>query len=45
MTFVTCPTFRYHPAVVAQKAPRMGVLSEGRFTLGNRRGEKTLTST
>jgi G6PDH family F420-dependent oxidoreductase len=39
MTFVTCPTFRYHPAVVAQKAATMGVLSEGRFTLGLGAGE------
>ena len=34
MTFVTCPTMRYHPAVVAQKAATMGLLSDGRFTLG-----------
>ena len=34
MTYVTCPTMRYHPAVVAQKAATMGLLSEGRFTLG-----------
>ena len=34
MTYVTCPTVRYHPAVVAQKAATIGVLSEGRFTLG-----------
>jgi G6PDH family F420-dependent oxidoreductase len=34
MTIVTCPSFRYHPAVVAQKAATMGVLSGGRFTLG-----------
>ncbi|WP_110241124.1 TIGR03557 family F420-dependent LLM class oxidoreductase [Nocardioides gilvus] len=39
MTFVTCPTRRYHPAVVAQKAATMGVLSEGRFTLGLGSGE------
>ena len=32
MTMVTCPTFRYHPAVVAQKAATIGVLSGGRFT-------------
>lgn len=32
MTFVTCPTFRYHPAVVAQQAATIGVLSSGRFT-------------
>lgn len=24
MTMVTCPTFRYHPAVVAQKAAIVG---------------------
>jgi G6PDH family F420-dependent oxidoreductase len=39
MTFVTCPTFRYHPAVVAQKAATMGVLSGGRFSLGLGAGE------
>jgi G6PDH family F420-dependent oxidoreductase len=39
MTYVTCPSFRYHPAVVAQKAATMGVLSSGRFTLGLGAGE------
>ncbi|MGN6792361.1 MAG: TIGR03557 family F420-dependent LLM class oxidoreductase [Streptosporangiaceae bacterium] len=39
MTLVTCPIFRYHPAVVAQKAATMGVLSSGRFTLGIGAGE------
>ena len=39
MTFVTCPTMRYHPAVVAQKAATMGLLSDGRFTLGLGAGE------
>ena len=39
MTYVTCPTIRYHPAVVAQKAATMGVLSDGRFTLGLGAGE------
>ncbi|HEX6522998.1 MAG TPA: TIGR03557 family F420-dependent LLM class oxidoreductase [Streptosporangiaceae bacterium] len=39
MTFVTCPTFRYHPAVVAQQAATIGVLSSGRFTLGLGSGE------
>lgn len=39
MTYVTCPTMRYHPAVVAQKAATIGLLSEGRFTLGLGSGE------
>ncbi|RJQ75193.1 TIGR03557 family F420-dependent LLM class oxidoreductase [Pseudonocardiaceae bacterium YIM PH 21723] len=39
MTYVTCPTMRYHPAVVAQKAATMQLLSEGRFTLGLGAGE------
>jgi G6PDH family F420-dependent oxidoreductase len=39
MTYVTCPILRYHPAVVAQKAATVGVLSEGRFTLGLGAGE------
>ena len=39
MTFVTCPTMRYHPAVVAQKAATVDLLSEGRFTLGLGAGE------
>ncbi|MCR2826921.1 TIGR03557 family F420-dependent LLM class oxidoreductase [Microbacterium sp. zg.Y909] len=39
MTYVTCPTMRYHPAVVAQKAATMQLLSEGRFTLGLGSGE------
>lgn len=39
MSFVTCPIRRYHPAVVAQKAATMGVLSGGRFTLGLGAGE------
>ena len=39
MTYVTCPIMRYHPAVVAQKAATIGVLSEGRFTLGLGAGE------
>ncbi|RJL32715.1 TIGR03557 family F420-dependent LLM class oxidoreductase [Bailinhaonella thermotolerans] len=40
MTFVTCPTFRYHPAVVAQKAATVGLMSDGRFTLGVGAGER-----
>ena len=39
MTYVTCPTMRYHPAVVAQKAATLQLLSEGRFTLGLGSGE------
>jgi G6PDH family F420-dependent oxidoreductase len=39
MTFVTCPTIRYHPAVVAQKAATLQILAEGRFTLGLGSGE------
>src|SRR6266702_2412157 len=39
MTYVTCPILRYHPAVVAQKAATMGLLSDGRFTLGLGAGE------
>jgi G6PDH family F420-dependent oxidoreductase len=39
MSFVTCPIRRYHPAVVAQKAATMGVMSQGRFTLGLGAGE------
>jgi len=39
MTYVTCPTFRYHPAVVAQKAATLQLLSEGRFRLGLGAGE------
>jgi G6PDH family F420-dependent oxidoreductase len=40
MTYVTCPTIRYHPAVVAQKAATVALLAgEGRFTLGLGAGE------
>lgn len=39
MTYVTCPTMRYHPAVVAQKAATVSLLSGGRFTLGLGSGE------
>lgn len=39
MTYVTCPIKRYHPAVVAQKAATMQLLSGGRFTLGLGAGE------
>nr|WP_284289026.1 LLM class flavin-dependent oxidoreductase [Angustibacter aerolatus] len=39
MTYVTCPTIRYHPAIVAQKAATLGLLSDNRFTLGLGAGE------
>ena len=39
MTYVTCPIQRYHPAVVAQKAATLQLLSDGRFTLGLGSGE------
>jgi G6PDH family F420-dependent oxidoreductase len=38
-TYVTCPIMRYHPAVVAQKAATLQLLSEGRFILGLGSGE------
>ncbi|MGS0687412.1 TIGR03557 family F420-dependent LLM class oxidoreductase [Nakamurella sp. GG22] len=39
MTYVTAPTFRYHPAVVAQQAATLQLISENRFTLGLGAGE------
>src|ERR1700709_354026 len=30
MTYVTCPTMRYHPAVVAQQAANAQILAHGR---------------
>ncbi len=39
-TYVTCPTYRYHPAVVAQKAATVQLISNGRFVLGMGSGEK-----
>jgi G6PDH family F420-dependent oxidoreductase len=38
-TGVTCPTARYHPAIVAQAAATVGQLSGGRFSLGVGSGE------
>jgi G6PDH family F420-dependent oxidoreductase len=38
-TYVTCPTMRYHPAVVAQQAATVQILADGRFTLGVGTGE------
>jgi G6PDH family F420-dependent oxidoreductase len=39
MTYVTCPILRYHPAVVAQKAATVQILSQNRFRLGLGAGE------
>src|SRR5947209_12780255 len=39
MTYVTCPILRYHPAIIAQKAATMGILSGNRFRLGLGAGE------
>jgi G6PDH family F420-dependent oxidoreductase len=39
MTYVTCPIIRYHPAVIAQAAATVQLLSDGRFSLGVGAGE------
>src|SRR3954453_16319283 len=39
MTYVTCPILRYPPAVVAQNAATIQILSGGRFRLGLGAGE------
>ncbi|MEO5878168.1 MAG: TIGR03557 family F420-dependent LLM class oxidoreductase, partial [Streptosporangiaceae bacterium] len=39
-TGVTCPTVRYHPAIIAQAAATIGVMADGRFTLGVGSGER-----
>ncbi|MEU7586645.1 TIGR03557 family F420-dependent LLM class oxidoreductase [Micromonospora sp. NPDC049230] len=39
-TGVTCPTVRYHPAIIAQAAATMALVSDGRFTLGVGAGER-----
>ena len=39
-TGVTCPTIRYHPAIIAQAAATLALLSDGRFTLGVGSGER-----
>lgn len=40
VTGVTCPTVRYHPAIIAQAAATLAIVSEGRFTLGLGSGER-----
>jgi G6PDH family F420-dependent oxidoreductase len=40
VTGVTCPMIRYHPAVIAQAAATVALLSDGRFTLGVGSGER-----
>jgi G6PDH family F420-dependent oxidoreductase len=39
VSLVTCPTFRYHPAIVAQKAATVAAMSHRRFHLGVGAGE------
>lgn len=39
-TGVTCPTMRYHPAIIAQAAATTALISDGRFTLGLGAGER-----
>ena len=40
VTGVTCPTFRYHPVIIAQAAATIAAMSDGRFTLGLGAGER-----
>jgi G6PDH family F420-dependent oxidoreductase len=40
MTAVTCPIMRYHPAIIAQGAATLALLSDDRFTLGLGAGER-----
>jgi G6PDH family F420-dependent oxidoreductase len=37
---VTCPSVRYHPAIVAQAAATLAIVSDNRFTLGIGAGER-----
>lgn len=39
-TGVTCPTVRYHPAIIAQAAATLALMSDGRFVLGLGSGER-----
>lgn len=40
ITGVTCPTYRYHPVIIAQAASTLAEMSDGRFTLGLGSGER-----
>jgi len=40
VTGVTCPSVRYHPAIIAQAAATLALISDGRFTLGAGAGER-----
>lgn len=40
VTGVTCPTLRYHPAIVAQAAATLALVSGGRFHFGVGAGER-----
>src|SRR5215510_7798168 len=40
MTAVTCPSMHYHPAIIAQATATLGLLTDGRFTLGLGSGER-----
>jgi G6PDH family F420-dependent oxidoreductase len=39
-TGVTCPSVRYHPAIIAQAAATLAIISDDRFTLGIGAGER-----
>src|SRR3954454_1804734 len=39
-TGLTCPIIRYHPAIIAQAAATIAVMSNNRFTLGVGAGER-----
>ena len=39
-TGLTCPIIRYHPAIIAQAAATIGLLSNNRFTLAIGAGER-----
>jgi G6PDH family F420-dependent oxidoreductase len=40
VTGVTCPSVRYHPAIIAQAAATLAIISDDRFTLGVGAGER-----